>query len=187
MFWFFTSVTCVPFELPIEDDPDVVVLLLFCVELLLLLLLFDDNDPLELWCIPLDDEFCCIGSSSHFDDVEFDSKSSHLGWDCRSDCDGARVVRSSFVETPIWFDRLESRHPECGGGATRPMLRGNPNSSGLKSDACVRGLKNPEAVDGEGHSSDPPPYTLRGLWVIMLPVLAPQSAGGPTLSRKILN
>lgn len=187
MFWFLTS--WVPFELPIDDDPDVVVLLLFVVLLLLLLLLFDPKDPfVALWCIPFDDEFCCIGSSSHFDGVDWDSISSHLGWDCeRRDCDGARVVRSSFVDTePMWFDKLESRH-ECGGGATSPIPRENPNSSGLKFDSWLRGLKNPEAVDGDGHNSDPPPYTLSALWVIMLPVLAPQSAGGPTLSRKILN
>ena len=181
MFWFLTSLACVPFELPIDDDPEVELLLLV-VELLLLLF---DSDPLELWCIPLEFEFCCMGSKSHFDGVDCDNKSSHFGcvWE-RSDCDGARVVRSS-CDTPMWFDKPESRQPECGGGATSPIPRENPNSSGLKSDAWLRGLKNPEAVDGDGHKT-PPPYTLSALWVIMLPDLAPQSAGGPTLSRKIL-
>lgn len=130
-------------------------------------------------------EFCCIGNNSHFDGVDCDNKSSHFGWVCeRSDCDGARVVRSS-CDTPMWFDKLVSRQPECGGGPTSPIPRENPNSSGLKSEAWLRGLKNPEAVDGDGQRT-PPPYTLSALWVIMLPVLAPQSAGGPTFSRKIL-
>lgn len=175
-------------ELPIDDDPDVVVLLLLLVVLLLLLLLFDDNEPLvDPWCKPLLPEFCCIGNNSHFDGVDCESSSSHFGWACDiSDCDDVKVVRSSFDDTPMWFDKLESRQPVCGGGATSPIPREKPSSSGLKSEACERGLKKPEAVDGDGHKT-PPPYTLRALWLIMLPVLAPQSAGGPTLSRKILN
>lgn len=142
----------------------VLLLLLLVVLLLLLLLLLDDNDPLvEPWCMPFDDEFCCIGSSSHFDGVDCDNKSSHFGCDCEmSDCEGARVVRSSFVDTPMWFDKLESRQPECGVGATCNILREKPSSRGLRSDACERGLKKPEAVDGDGHKT-PPPYTLSAL------------------------
>lgn len=196
IFWFFTSLTCVPLELPIDDDPDVVVLLLFVellLLLLLLLLLFDElSEPFVLLllcvceCMPFDVEFCCIGNISHFEGVDCDKSNSHFGWGCdRSDCDGASVVKSSETD-PMWFERLVSRQPECGGGATSPIPRENPSSNGLKSDAWLRGLKNPEAVDGEGHNT-PPPYTLNALWVIILPVFAaPQSAGGPILSRKIL-
>lgn len=176
-------------ELPIDEEPEVVVLLLLVVELLLLLeldVVFDESEPfVELWCIPFDAEPCCIGNKSHFDGV--DKRFSHFGCDCESkDCDGARVVRSSFDETPMWFDKLlVSRHPVCGGGATKPIPREKPSSNGFKSDAWLRGLKNPDAVDGDGHKT-PPPYTLSALWEIMLPLLAPQSAGGPTVSRKIL-
>lgn len=58
----------------------------------------------------------------------------------------------------MWFDKLESRQPEWVGGATSPideMPRENPSSSGLRSEACVRGLKKPVAVDGDGQRIDP--------------------------------
>lgn len=73
--------------------------------------------------------------------------------------------------------RFGSRHALGGGGATSAIPRGNPSSKAEISDPWPRGLKNPVAVDGEGHRT-PPPYTLSELCVIILLALAPLG-GGP--------
>lgn len=186
IFWFFTS-AWVPFEDPLALA--VVVLLLLLLTVVECLYSVFCECPFgvfwELRFRPGVDVWCNCPNSHLVCGVWCNEDNSCFVCGVWDNIGAPNVVISSLVPDTDdkWLDKPLSRQPD-GGGGTNAILLGNPNSNGLNSDPCVRGLKNPVAVDGEGHNT-PPPYTLKELWVIILPVLAPQS--GPTLSRKILN